>query len=220
MSSVSSTTEHPSGARGPREVPSRQELAQRLRQAVLTRWYVGILFVSVVFLTIFPVQLALVLRIRDGALDGGPYTILTYALVHAGFLHWLVVAVWIVLLGLIVEPHISRGAFTAITVGGVLGGALTALLLSASSRDTLMLVGSSPVVHVLAGAATAMVAMRGKALTYADFALVLLADAMVLFREFPIKGLPLPVWLIGLFGTLAYLRFQRDDTAAEQGPTP
>jgi len=80
---------------------------------------------------------------RNGLLGGAIWSLLTYGLLHGSWWHWLMNAVFLLVIGSRIEFVAGRAVFGRAVIFGVLGGALAHLLFVPENGRALVLVGLS-----------------------------------------------------------------------------
>jgi membrane associated rhomboid family serine protease len=107
---------------------------------------------------------------------------------------------------MIIEPRVSTAAFLSLIIISALVGGVTMVLFNPADSNSIFL-GSSPVIHGFAGAATLLLLLR-----YSDFArlelvAVVLVDILVLTPWVRYLGPTMMTWFVGAMATFAYSRF-------------
>lgn len=80
---------------------------------------------------------------RDGVFEGKIWQIASYGFLHGGWLHVVLNALFVLLIGSRIEHMVGRSVVIATTLAGVLGGAAGHLLLAAGGPGSALLVGLS-----------------------------------------------------------------------------
>jgi len=185
--------------------PARFNLKQRWKRCSLTKWLVGLLLVLTLALSP-AIGLRFALPVNGHEFPHAPYTLITYAFVHLSLGHWLVNSFWIVLLGIIIEPRISTAAFLSLTIISALVGGVTMVLFNPSDATSIFL-GSSPIIHGFAGAATLLLVLRFSNFARAELVAVVLVDVLVLTPWVRYLGPTVTTWFVGAMAIFIYSRF-------------
>jgi membrane associated rhomboid family serine protease len=125
---------------------------------------------------------------------------LTYAFVHSGIGHWALNALWIALLGFILEPRLSKARYLILLASGIVAGALGVAVLYST---TYLLIGDASVIYALAGASAAFAWRRRPTLSKAEIVLIALVTLIAFMPPsfFYANGL---AWFLGAaFGITA-----------------
>jgi len=184
----------------------RFNLWQRWKHCTFTKWLVALLLVFALIVSFWPaIGGKFVLLLYGKEFPHAPYTLITYAFVHAGLLHWLINSLWIVLLGLVIEPRISAATIVALTLVGALAGGVTMWFFNPVESSSAF-AGSSPIIHGYAGAATVLLLLHLGDFARTELAIVTLMDVLTLNPWVSYWAPTITTWLFGAMVILVYTR--------------